>query len=256
MTTDLTQEDKYRKQAEILLRKMAQARALFVRHKPSVGYVGEYLLRKTLKKLLPNDFDVCQGFVIRGKEISRQCDVIVFRREKNAVFYAAGELKVINACSAVTVIEVKSSVKRDSFLTTLASFEELDLLGVRNKFIFVFGTLSKKALEHWLFKYRLSEKCNDEVLLLETGLYDWPDKEWLPNAVISLGSSNYFVLSHVQDDRNDWVGYASYRTVDKKNKEVSCLQEFFATLMDGLNSIIDIDMKEYSMKEGIRLIRM
>lgn len=70
----MTREDRYRLQAEILLDKRNEAKALFSKHKPSIGYVGEHLLRQALKRLLPNDYAVCQGFISNEDELSAQCD--------------------------------------------------------------------------------------------------------------------------------------------------------------------------------------
>ena len=43
---------------------MREARSLFGNHKPSIGYVGEEILRQALKRIIPNGFDVCQGWVL------------------------------------------------------------------------------------------------------------------------------------------------------------------------------------------------
>ena len=249
----MTQEDKYRLQAKILLDKRNEAKFLFSKHKPSIGYVGEHLLRQALKRLLPNDYAVCQGFISNQDELSAQCDIIIYRKENGAVMYSVGELKVINACSAVSVIEVKSSIRKETFFTTLEAFEKLNDLRIRNKFIFVFGALSKRSLSSWFFQYRVPENKKGEFIVIDTELYDWSDKELLPNSILSLESRKYYVLDHLQDENNDWMGYASYEITDKKDKEISCLQEFFASVMDLINGTFEVDRNDYSIKDGFPL---
>ena len=255
-----TQEDKYRQQAEILLDRRNKAKSLFSKHLPSIGYVGEQLLRQALKRVLPTDFAVCQGFVFsantRNEDLfSKQCDIILYRKGNGAIMYSAGELKVINADSAVAVIEVKSSIKKETFFTTLEAFEKLQKLGIRNKFIFVFGSVSKQSLSSWFSQFKYPKSDNNEWIAIDTELYDWPDIAQLPNAILSLESRKYYVLDYLQDDKNDWIGYASYIIVDAKNAEVSCLQEFFASVMDLINGTFEVDQNDYSIKDGFPLCR-
>ena len=60
-------------------------------------------------------------------------------------------------------------------------------------------------------------------------------------------------FSHLQNGNNDWVGYASYKITDKKNQEISCLQEFLANVVNLISGIFEIDPNEYSIKDGFPL---
>ena len=256
----MTQEDRHRLQAEILLKRIIEARKLFAEHSPSIGYVGEQLLRQALKRVLPTDFGVCQGFVLNANTsdediLSKQCDIIIYRKGNRAVMYSVGELKVINACSVVAVIEVKSSIRKETFFTTLEAFEKLEKLRVGNKLIFVFGSVSKQTLSSWFFQYKYPKSNKNEWIVMDTELYDWSDKGLLPNFILSLESRKYYVLDHLQDDKNDWVGYASYKITDKKDEEISCLQEFFVSVMDLINGTFEVDRNDYSIKDGFPLSR-
>lgn len=254
----MTQEEIYRRQARLLLEKRNQAKRLFHEHRPSIGYAGEHILRRAFKKVLPKEFDVCQGFVydnkiLNEKCLSRQCDVIIYRKGNGAVKYSVGDLKVIKSCHVVAVIEVKSSIKKESFFTTLDALEKLEKLGVRNTFIFIFGSLTANTLSGWLWGYK---RCTtNDVTAIDTSSYDWSDKEWLPNSILSLESLNYFVLDHIQDENNDCLGYVSYKITDKGDEEISCLQEFFATIMNLLNGTLEINQNDYSIKDGFTLWR-
>ena len=188
--------------------------------------------------------------------MSKQCDIIIYHKGNKAVVYSAGELKVINASYAVAVIEVKSSIIKESFFTTLKAFERLEELGVRNKFIFVFGSVSKQSLSNWFFQYKYPESNINEWMVMDTELYDWSDKEQLPNSILSLESCKYYVLEHLQNEKNDWVGYASYKITDSKNMEISCLQEFFVSVMEMLNGKFYVDQNDYSIKDGFPMWKM
>lgn len=254
----MAQEEKYRQQARNLIKKMIVARKLFAKHKPSIGYVGEVLLRQVLRNLLPKEYGICQGFILNNKienedKLSTQCDIIIFRRESGSIAYSKGDLKVINTPYVIAVIEVKSSLNKDSFLTTLEAFEKLQEIGIRHKFVFVFGKLSRRSLRYWFIKYRYPKKSNEEFMVMDTALYDWSDIEWLPKSILSLESHNLFVLDHLQDVNNDYIGYTSYKIMDKTNEEISCLQQFLSNVIDLLNGIFDIDPYDYSIKDGFPL---
>lgn len=251
----MTQEDRYRQQARILIKKMIEARKLFAKHKPSIGYVGELLSRQVLRNLLPKEYGICQGFILNKNiknedKLSTQCDIIIFRKGNGSIAYSIGDLKVIKASYVIAVFEVKSSLNKDTFLSTLEAFEKLQELRVEHKFVFVFGKLSKRSLRRWFFQYRYPKNSNEEVLVMDTALYDWSDMEWLPESILSLESHNLFVLDHLQDDDNDFIGYTSYKIKDKTNMEISCLQEFLANVMDLINSTFEIDRNDYSIKDG------
>ena len=254
----MTQEDKYRQQATVLMKKMDEARILFTKHKPSIGYVGELLLRQVLKNLLPKEYGICQGFILNKNiknedKLSTQCDIIIFRKGNGSIAYSIGDLKVIKASYVIAVFEVKSSLNRDTFLSTLEAFEKLQELRVEHKFVFVFGKLSRRSLRRWFFQYKYPKNSNEDFGVIDTELYDWPDIEWLPKSIISLESHNLFVLNHLQDKNNDHLGYVSYKITDKTNMEISCLQEFLANVMDLLNGAFEIDRNDYSIKDGFSL---
>ena len=254
----MTQEDKYRQQATVLMKKMDKARMLFTKHKPSIGYVGELLLRQVLRNLLPKEYGICQGFILNNNikneyKLSTQCDIIIFRKGNGSIAYSIGDLKVIKASYVIAVFEVKSSLNKDTFLSTLEAFEKLQELRVEHKFVFVFGKLSKRSLRRWFFQYRYPKNSNEEVLVKDTALYDWSDMEWLPESILSLESHNLFVLDHLQDDNRDYVGYTSYKIADKTNKEISCLQQFLSNVTDLLDDTFEIDWNDYSIKDGFPL---
>ena len=252
----MTQEDKYRQQAKVFLRRINEARRFFDNHKPSIGFVGEYLLRKSLHTLMNQPYGICQGFVICNGEISRQCDVIIYTKGKDSIHKSYGELKIVNAESVVAIIEVKSSISKESFHSTLKAFEHLYSLRVPNCFLFVYGTLSRRRMSDWLFSYKYPNLCTEQHLVTESYLYDWPDMEWLPNSILALESNKYFKLGHISADNGDWGGYTALNIKDGKDATISCLQEFFSDIVTFIHgNEIPIKIKNYSIEDGIGLFR-
>lgn len=251
----MTHEDKYRQQAKVFLRRMTEAKLFFDKHKPSVGFVGEYLLQKSLHALLSSDYGICQGFVMYGKEISIQCDIIIFKKGEDSIPKSYGELKIVNAEKVVAVIEVKSSIKKDTFFSTLKAFEELHTLRVTNCFLFVYGQLTRRKLYNWLFSYNCPNTSAEQYIVTDSYMYDWSDIDWLPNSVLALDSNKYFKLGHLSADNGDWVGYTALNIKDSKNAQVSCLQEFFSDIVSLCEGMMSMDIESHSIEEGIELFR-
>lgn len=252
----MTQEDKYRHKAITFWRIITEARHLFDKHKPSIGFVGEYLLRKSLHSLMNQSYGICQGFVICNGEISRQCDVIIYTKGKNSIHKSYGELKIVNAESVVAIIEVKSSISKETFHSTLKAFEQLYALRVTNCFLFVYGTLSRRRMSDWLLSYKCPYLCTEQHLVTESYLYDWPDMEWLPNSILALESNKYFKLGHISADNGDWGGYTALNIKDGKDATISCLQEFFSDIVTPIcGSTISMDVEKFSLEDGIELFR-
>ena len=252
----MTQEDKYRYQAAIFLKRITEARQVFDKHKPSIGFVGEYLLRNTLHAMISQSYGICQGFVTYKGEISRQCDIIIYKKEKKSITKSYGELKIVNAESVVSVIEVKSSISKETFSSTLKAFEHLYSLRVPNCFLFVYGTLSRRRMSDWLFSYKYPNLCTEQHLVTESYLYDWPDMEWLPNSILALESNKYFKLGHISADNGDWGGYTALNIKDGKDATISCLQEFFSDFVTFIHgNEIPIKIENYSIEDGIGLFR-
>ncbi len=252
----MTQEEKYRQQAKVFLKRLNEAKYFFNNHKPSIGFVGEYILRKSLHALMSQSYDICQGFVTNKGEISRQCDIIIYVKGKDSIHKSYGELKIINAESVVAVIEVKSLITKETYRSTLKAFEQLYTLQVTNCFLFVYGQLSRRKLSNWLFTYKNSNTCTEHFIATDSYLYDWSDMKWLPNSVLALESNKYFKLCHISADNGDWSGYSALSIEDSKEACISCLQEFFSDIvMSNCGSTMAMDIEKYSIEDGIELFR-
>lgn len=252
----MTQEEKYRQEAEIFLNNIREARRYFRKHKPSVGYVGEHLLRQSLFNLIPPTYDICQGFVINKDELSRQCDIIIYKKSKSAIHKSFGEIKIVFSNYVVAVIEVKSSVSKKTFFSTINAFEQLEKLRVTNCFLFVYGILTCKSLYKWLFEYKYKTTNTEEYIVTESYLYDWPDIDWLPNAILALDANKYFSIGSISTYNGDWIGYVELEIKYIANASISCLQKFFESIIEKTEgSIKPMDINKYFIENGIELFR-
>jgi len=254
MKTSTTQEQHCRMQAAKLLKKLSIGRKWLSLHKASLGAYGEHLLIQIIKDLIPDEYDLCQGFVTDGNKTSKQCDIIIYRKDK-AVVRSFGSIKFVKPESVIAVVEIKSSMQEKTFHKSLEAFENLQAIGVVNTFLFVYSRLSKNSISRWLFSYKLND-LHADVIVSDTYLYDWPDKDWLPNAILSLDSESLYSQEYAPFDNGDWLGYITYSFVDKEDLAVSCLQEFLMCILRLVNvNTPDIDFQHLTFDEAISLFR-
>lgn len=81
------------------------------RHQPTKGGYREALLRKFLRRLLPERFRVSTGFIYRwDQNPSRQLDILIWDAQQCSALLEEGELVVLTADSVAAIIEVKSTL--------------------------------------------------------------------------------------------------------------------------------------------------
>lgn len=257
MNNAISNEIRYRKAASNLIEQINEARSYLKVHKPSLGSFGEFLLMNTLSNLLPDDYEVSQGFVVdytSDKWISNQCDIIIHRKYCGIV-RIFGNTKLIDVKYVDAVIEVKSTISKKTFYSTLKAFERLASKGVVSKFIFVYGKLTRRSLSNWLFSYH-EISTDTSIMIGETSKFDWPDKEWLPKGIASLYNNTFYSLSHIQTVNNDCIGYLSYSIHDNEDKTISSLQEFLYVVAQSISIDFEINTEHYSLKNGIQLFQL
>lgn len=90
------------------------------RHQPSKGTYREALLRRLLRRVLPDRFRVSTGFIYRwGKPPSRQIDVLIWDALEHSALLEEGEFVVLTADSVAAIIEVKSTLNRRELCSAL-----------------------------------------------------------------------------------------------------------------------------------------
>lgn len=255
MHQKLSYEETCRRKANELLDSILIAREKLSIHTPSLGAYGEYLLIKVLREILPDTYGICQGFIANENLYSKQCDIIIYSKYGNPILISFGNSFFINSKNVIAVIEVKSTIQRKTFYTTLKSFEQMQLMGVTNTFLFVYGKISKNSLSNWLLSYK-KESMPSGILTMDTDPYDWSDIDSMPKSIVSLESESFYLMEYYPGDNGDALYYMSYKTKDNENKRVSCLQEFFLNILNKINNKqVIINIQDYSIDEGILLFR-
>lgn len=257
MDNTISKEIRYRRAASNLIEQIYEAKSYLKVHKPSLGTYGEFLLMNTLANILPDDYEVAQGFVVDyadDKWISNQCDIIIHRKDCGVV-RIFGFTKLIDVKYVDAVIEVKSSISEKTFHSTLKVFERLESKGIENTFIFVYGRLTKRSLSRWLFSYNMTS-TDTNTMISATSKFDLPDKEWLPKGIASLHNNIFYSLSHIQTGNNDCFGYLAYNIHDNEDKAISSLQEFLNIVTQSINVDFEINIEQYSLKNGIPLFQI
>lgn len=178
MNKNIAKEEIYRGLSYRLLQSLNKARSYLKIHKPSLGAYGEHLLRDLLKKVVPGEYGICQGFIMKHDEEikSNQCDIIIYKKGQ-ALIKSFGDIKFVSVNSVKAIIEVKSSITEHTFHTTLRACERLQNMGVAFTILFVYGKLTAKNISVWLSTYKNPDKINvkDDFIAKDAYLYDWCD---------------------------------------------------------------------------------
>lgn len=224
---------------------LKQARELVPNHNPSLGYIGEEILRAFMQANIPKRYKVAQGFVSDGSRTSSQCDIIIYDQVNYAPLYTYGNIDVLPAKSVVATIEVKTSVNRQSFCEVLKRMEKLCQLGVNNNYMVIYSFIRPQTIAKYFYapqapqtaRRKLTFNVNEDAIVSDLHDYDVCDYEHLPKSIVVLESGYCLQQAHVQDRYNDYYGYAAYQMTDGYNKEVASFQIF----MDELFNLIEKD---------------
>jgi hypothetical protein len=91
------------------------------RHWPTEGNYREALLRRLLRRVLPDRFRVSTGFIYRWNENpSRQLDVLIWDAQEHSALLEEGELVILTPDAVAAIIEVKSSLNKKDLRDALA----------------------------------------------------------------------------------------------------------------------------------------
>ncbi|ADY36263.1 hypothetical protein Bacsa_1700 [Phocaeicola salanitronis DSM 18170] len=232
------QTEYYRLYVEELHNKLLQIKQFVRAHNLTIGQFAEDLLRDSLEKLLPKKVSISQGFIVDRQLCSHQCDVLIYDSYNFAPLFKTNSLVVLPAKSVLAVIEVKTSIGKRQFLKTLEDFSLLHKLGISNKYLFIYNACSVRTLKTYFFLNENSNKSNE---VEQNGVcfgvgFDQDDFEELPDVIIGLKPQKEFILrkNYIITGSRDMMGYESLIFNDKKNRPISCLQEFVEIILSKL----------------------
>lgn len=144
---------------ELMARKMAAEADMAEkwvqdRHWPSVGISREATLRRFIASYLPQQWRCDTGFVVgvNGRELSRQCDVIIHDRASYAPLYVEDDFVVVRHDAVVAVVEVKSRVNEMVFGEALDNIRAAKSLNdsIRGLVFALSGPERFETVEDWL----------------------------------------------------------------------------------------------------------
>ena len=128
-----------------------QKASIFIHHKHSLGVAREAILRDLLIKHTPEPYRVGTGFIYQFNTDwwdSRQCDVLVYNPAIAQPDYAIGGLVVVNRQTARLVIEVKTSLEKDTLQQILDVHDSVHWLPVPTLGFAYDGWTFETFLEH------------------------------------------------------------------------------------------------------------
>lgn len=221
---------------------LEQAKELIPNHNPSVGYVGEEVLRNFLRQTLPARFKVTQGFIAYESKISPQCDIIIYDANEASPIYSFGNIDIVPASAVKATIEVKVSISPTRFHEVLTSFEELAKMRITNNYLFVFSAPGPRSFENYIFhrgapavkRFFQDYEGTGCCIAASSTCYDASDYEMLPKTIVVLDKDYCLEKDYVQDAKNDYSGYVAAELTDRSNLKMACLQIFAATLLDSI----------------------
>lgn len=245
--------DFFRDNAKHLVNRIDEAREYFKDHMPSLGYVGEELLREFLRELFKShNISVTQGFIRKDGKISRQCDIIIYDPSKDTERYHVGELSIVSANSVKAVIEVKTSIQKKTWQTTLCEIKKLKVLDIQNFYLFVCGKLSIKTLETFLF----GNSSSNEFQVDSPSKYDHGDEYYLPKCICSVQTNATYTMDYIDCGR-DSMGYLCVDAIDDKDQQIASLHEFllniWVSVLEDTNTDIFPEIAYFNKPNGVVL---
>lgn len=232
----MSKESFYRLKALELLNRIEQIRQFVKCHNLSIGLFAEQLIRDSLREMLPKKYEVAHGFILNEKQISHECDVIIYNSQDYAPIFRWNDFVVIEASAVHSVIEVKTSIRRPSFEKVLADYRLLYELGVGQKHLVVFGNCHIQTIEAYLYPEVSKNKhiSDSDILVGDNSIfkYDYNNYYELPDTILSI-EGNYCLCRELYDDprMGECLGYLAYFIEDEENKQISSLQSFLFELL-------------------------
>lgn len=227
-------------------------------HAPTEGALREGLVRKFLRRTLPERYAVSTGFVRWPDAMSRQIDVLVWDRVSHSPLFIEGDLVVVEPAACVAVIEVKTTLTRATLFDALSvihhpGWENVLNLPVRSPIRGVFAFRSRlrssEALVQWIADYyrqRLAEKSYRLCMQIRPpkrlsfpgdscsrlGEYEMPRFPELVDLVTIVGEGlSVSQASHYVNDET-FPGYDPLLRVSSHQERGRCVAESAAILQE------------------------
>ncbi len=206
-----------------LLNELNIIKQLVKKHNPTIGVVTEEILRRFLKKHLPESINVGQGFIRNDKdEISKQCDIIIYQSNSKKPFYKLDDLVVIPAESVIAIIEVKTIINSAIFHDTIDYFNQILKVCYKPAYLFIYNSADISAIASYFQSYKHKDG---------RGRFDHDTFQLLPGEITGINSSYHLKQDYVIGDRDE-MGYSSFVFNNEAGTEINALQHFYMSIYD------------------------
>ena len=149
------------------------------------GRYKEEILKKALRRYLPNNISVGSGFVTTIDGISKQLDIIIYNNHQ-PVLFSEGDFVITTPGNVLGVIEVKSRLNVTSLREAIEKYDEIANILPQ-------GNENGRKIFHGLFSFEydgnIDSQCIDNALRNSRGIINH----------ISLGKS-YFLRRWKQEE--------------------------------------------------------
>jgi hypothetical protein len=209
--------------AKNLLDELNVIKDLVKKHNPTIGTVTEEILRKFLKKHLPDSINVGQGFIRNNKgETSKQCDILIYHSDFNNPFYKLDDLVVIPAESVIAIIEVKTTINSAIFHDAIDYFNQVLKVCYKPAYLFIYNSADIPAIASYFNTYEHKDGRSQ---------FDHDTFQLLPVEITGINSSYHLKQDYVVGDRDE-MGYSSFVFINEAGTEINALQHFYMSIYD------------------------
>lgn len=102
----------------------------FTQHHGEVGRAHELLFSHLVRRFLPTSLQVGTGFIAERDGVSLQQDVLIYRSDKIAPLFQAGELVVVDAKAAAGSVEVKTTLRARALASAFLGHSRMRFYGI------------------------------------------------------------------------------------------------------------------------------
>jgi hypothetical protein len=179
----------------------------FTKHKPSIGFYHEEILRGTVRQLLSPRFQLRSGFSFNTeKDISYQGDILIIdENDPSPYLFQEGNLVVAQARAVVGVIEVKSTLNKKSFTDAVSNLASFIKVGRTNSepvipanYIFAFNSqkFNLKTLNTWYKNIQVEDEISNypyAIFAFSQGMLQLFPRKPSDNAGLSSNFGHYVI---------------------------------------------------------------
>jgi len=214
--------------AKELLNELNVIKELVKKHNPTIGTVTEEILRKFLKRHLPESIKIGQGFIRNSAgETSKQCDILIYHSNFTNHFYKLDDLVVIPAESVIAIVEVKTTINSAIFHDAIDYFNQVLKICYKPAYLFIYNSADIPAIASYFHSYKHEDGRRQ---------FDHDTFQMLPWEITGINSSYHLKQDYVVGNRDE-MGYSSFVFNNEAGTEINALQHFYMSIYDRVTDL-------------------